>query len=69
MRILFATLQFSGHFHPLVPIAQAAMAAGHEVAFACAPPIPTVERAGFRVFPAGISIALRRIPTLRPSVV
>jgi len=54
MRILFTTLQLSGHFHPLVPIARAAVAAGHEVAVACAASFaPTVERVGFRAFPAG----------------
>lgn len=54
MRILFTTTQLAGHYHPLVPIAQAAVRAGHEVAFACAASfVPVVERAGFRAFPAG----------------
>ncbi len=67
MRILFTTLQMSGHFHPLVPIARAAVAAGHEVAFACAPSfIPTVERAGFRAFPAGFDDRGRSLPELFP---
>jgi UDP:flavonoid glycosyltransferase YjiC (YdhE family) len=54
MRILFTTLRGSGHLHPLVPIARAAVAAGHEVAVACSASfIPHVEQAGFRAFPAG----------------
>ena len=46
MRILFTTARFSGHFHPLVPIARAAVSAGYDVAFACvASFVPTVSRA------------------------
>ena len=53
-RILFTTLPATGHFHPLVPLARAAVAAGHEVAFATpASFCPTVEAVGFRCFPAG----------------
>lgn len=67
MRILFTTVQLSGHFHPLVPIARAAVAAGHEVAFACAASfVPTVERAGFRAFPAGFDDRGRSLPELFP---
>ncbi len=67
MRILFTTVPLSGHFHPLVPIARAAVAAGHEVAFACAASfVPTVERAGFRAFPAGFDNRGRTIPELFP---
>lgn len=54
MRILFTTLPHAGHLHPLVPLAHAAAAAGHAVAFACAASfMPAVEVAGFRAFPAG----------------
>jgi len=57
MRILFTTLQMSGHFHPLVPIARAAVAAGHDVAVACAASfVPIVERVGFPAFPAGFDL-------------
>jgi len=67
MRILFTTVQLSGHFHPLVPIARAAVAAGHEVAFACAAFfVPTVERSGFRAFPAGFDDRGRSLPELFP---
>lgn len=44
-----------GDFHPLLPLARALAAAGHEVAFACSPSFcPTVEVAGFRCLPAGL---------------
>ena len=67
MRMLFTTLQLAGHFQPLVPIARAAVAAGHEVAFTCAPSfIPTVERAGFRAFPAGFDNRGRSVHELFP---
>ena len=67
MRILFTTHQLSGHFHPLIPIARAAGAAGHDVAFACASSfIPTVERVGFRAFSAGFDDRERSIGDLFP---
>ena len=34
MRVLFTTLPYSGHVHPLVPFARALADAGHDVAFA-----------------------------------
>ena len=44
-----------GHWHPLVPLAQALESAGHEVAFA---PLPgfgtTIEAKGFRTFAVGV---------------
>jgi UDP:flavonoid glycosyltransferase YjiC (YdhE family) len=56
MRVIFTTQGALGHFHPLVPIARAAVQAGHEVAFATQPPFaPTVERSGFLAFPAGLA--------------
>jgi UDP:flavonoid glycosyltransferase YjiC (YdhE family) len=67
MRILFTTAQFSGHLHPLVPVARAAVAAGHDVAFACAASfVPTVERVGFRAFRAGFDHRGRSTPELFP---
>lgn len=51
MRILFTTTAGMGHFHPLVPLAQAAERAGHTVAFAC--PVSFCERvaqSGFQAF-------------------
>src|SRR5262249_44279399 len=56
VRVLFTCHSALGHFHPLVPIAQAMVDAGHEVAFATpASFAPIVERTGFRVFAAGMS--------------
>ncbi|GAB3403441.1 glycosyltransferase [Flindersiella endophytica] len=54
MKVLFTTTAGAGHFHPLVPIARAVVAAGHQVAVACpASYRPTVEAAGFPTFAAG----------------
>jgi UDP:flavonoid glycosyltransferase YjiC (YdhE family) len=58
MRVLFTAVAASGHLHPLVPLARALAAAGHEVAFASAEPARAlVGRLGFRYFPAGIPFA------------
>jgi UDP:flavonoid glycosyltransferase YjiC (YdhE family) len=54
MRMLFTFAGGSGHFEPLVPMARAAQAAGHIVAFSGEPALaPTVEQAGFTMFPSG----------------
>ena len=54
-RILFTTQPAYGHFHPLVPLAKALEASGHEVAFATSESFcPVVEASGFRCFPAGL---------------
>ena len=54
MRVLFTLRGATGHFHPLVPLAQAARQAGHEVAFAMPPSFEgTVEHLGFRWVSAG----------------
>jgi UDP:flavonoid glycosyltransferase YjiC (YdhE family) len=55
MKVLFTALPGMGHVHPLVPLAQALVRAGHEVTFAlprssCA----WVEAAGVPVVPLGI---------------
>jgi UDP:flavonoid glycosyltransferase YjiC (YdhE family) len=51
MKILFTTSSGLGHFHPLVPLAQAAVDAGHEVAFACPHSLAArVESTGFQAF-------------------
>ena len=48
MRILFAFAGGQGHFDPLRPLARAAAAAGHEVAFAGrADMLDAIEDAGF----------------------
>ena len=55
MRALCTCVPGYGHFHPMVPVARALQAAGHDVAFAteerfCA----RVRAARFRAFPAGL---------------
>jgi UDP:flavonoid glycosyltransferase YjiC (YdhE family) len=67
MRVLFCCGAGYGHFHPLVPFAQALQRAGHEVAFAA--PVffsPVVEGAGFRHFSVGLDRPLSDVyPRLR----
>lgn len=65
MRILFTFAGGSGHLEPLVPIARAAAAAGHEVAFVGRPWMaPKVEALGFPAFNAGSDAGLK--PVRRP---
>lgn len=55
MRVLFTCVPGYGHLHPMVPLAHALRAAGHEVAFATEQRFcGRVERAGLRAFPAGL---------------
>jgi UDP:flavonoid glycosyltransferase YjiC (YdhE family) len=54
MRVLFTTNPGSGHWHPLIPFAEALQTAGHEVAFATTPAAcPSIAALGFRCFPVG----------------
>lgn len=54
MRVLFTTNPQSGHWHPLVPFADALRAAGHEAAFATTPAAcAAIAALGFRCFPVG----------------
>jgi len=54
MRVLFSFAGGSGHFLPLVPVARAVHAAGHDVAFAGQPEmLSAVEAAGFAAFATG----------------
>jgi UDP:flavonoid glycosyltransferase YjiC (YdhE family) len=54
MRVLVTTFAAAGHFHPLVPLAQALRGAGHEVAFAGPASLATtVTGLGFPHFAAG----------------
>lgn len=54
MKILFTTQPGVGHLTPMVPVAQALQAAGHEVRVACAESfMPRVERAGLTAVAAG----------------
>jgi len=53
-RMLFTSRPLAGHFEPLVPLATAARAAGHAVAFATGEPYTSRARqAGFDAFHAG----------------
>lgn len=54
MRILFSSMPAAGHFRPLVPVAQAAMVAGHTVAV-CTPASAAAQVAGYGLahLPAG----------------
>jgi UDP:flavonoid glycosyltransferase YjiC (YdhE family) len=55
MRVLFTCVIGHGHFHPLVPLARAFEAAGHDVAFATDPGFCLFVRGvGFTAFPAGL---------------
>jgi len=52
VRLLFTFVGGAGHFVPLLPVARAAVAAGHAVAFTCgAGMVPVVERHGFAATP------------------
>ncbi|MGH8919006.1 MAG: glycosyltransferase, partial [Actinomycetes bacterium] len=57
MRILFASVGNFGHIFPLLPLARAARAAGHEVAFATGEQFhQTLSEAGFEPVTAGRSV-------------
>ena len=63
MRVLFTCVVGHGHFNPMVPLARAFEAAGHEVAFATDPGfVDHVSGVGFRAFPSGLDMpeAMRR---------
>lgn len=57
MRVLCTCVPGFGHFHPMVPLAQALVRAGHDVAFATAERFcrRVVEPTGFPFFAAGLS--------------
>ena len=55
MRVLFTSQRGSGHWHPLVPLAEALKEKGHEVAFSSTPSVgPDIIANGFRFFPVGV---------------
>ena len=55
MRVLITTHPESGHWHPLVPLARALAAMGHDVAFASTPAgCAAIAANGFRCLPVGI---------------
>lgn len=66
MRVLFTSQLGSGHWRPLAPLAQAAVATGHTVAFATTPYFcARIAEHGFPCFPVGIDDWLQN-PQLRP---
>ncbi len=71
MRVLFSCRPLTGHLHPLLPLARAAAAAGHDVAVATAEPALSDARDhGFAAFSAGPGIEAREafvrdLPDLR----
>ena len=61
MRVLFTCNPGFGHVHPMMPLALALAARGHDVGWAVAPEAcGRIEAAGFQTFPAGIAGAERR---------
>jgi UDP:flavonoid glycosyltransferase YjiC (YdhE family) len=57
MRVLFSTTGADGHFLPLLPLASAVRAAGHDVVFATASSYAVrVRSEGFEPLPAGIDL-------------
>ena len=57
MRLLFSARPAYGHVYPLMPLAVAARAAGHDVAFATTGAfVPKLEGLGFPTYDVGISI-------------
>ncbi len=58
-RFLFSSTAGYGHFHPLVPVAQALQRAGHSVAFAGRPGLRAgVEAVGFPFYAVGGNLAV-----------
>jgi hypothetical protein len=56
VRVLVSCIPSEGHFRPLLPLAYALAARGHELAFAVAPAWePRVSEEGFETLPSGIS--------------
>lgn len=54
MKVLITSVPGFGHLCPVIPLAIALKAAGHEVAFATSPGMqPLMERAGFKILPSG----------------
>ena len=60
MRVLFTCSPGIGHVHPMLPLAVALRARGHDVRWAVAPEVQArVEASGFAVFPAGMAMGPR----------
>jgi UDP:flavonoid glycosyltransferase YjiC (YdhE family) len=58
MRVLFSSIGVVGHVYPMVPLARALLAAGHEVRWATSAEMtPTIAQAGIPPVAAGLSSA------------
>jgi hypothetical protein len=58
MRVLFSAVGAVGHIYPMVPLARALLAAGHEVRWASSAEMcPTIAQAGIPAVSAGLSSA------------
>ena len=58
MRIVFRAHPAFGHVYPLMPLAEAARSAGHEVIFPIAPPfLDRLRELGYRTIESGMTIA------------
>ncbi|MBK9178788.1 MAG: hypothetical protein IPM45_04320 [Acidimicrobiales bacterium] len=69
MRVLFTTIPGHGHLLPMVPLAHALVAAGHEVRVATSPSFcPTVERCGLVALPLGLDWLEGEVERLAPAV-
>jgi UDP:flavonoid glycosyltransferase YjiC (YdhE family) len=70
MRVLFSCHPAVGHFHPMVPLAKALAAAGHEPIFATSASFcPYVERAGLPAVPVGADWLLSTVEQSFPRLV
>src|SRR5579859_7694013 len=57
MRVLVTCISAYGHLQPLLPLAQALVDAGHDIAIATGSDLrPRAEAAGFPVFDVGIDV-------------
>jgi UDP:flavonoid glycosyltransferase YjiC (YdhE family) len=66
MRVLFSSVGVVGHVYPMVPLARALVAAGHEVRWATSAEMaPTIAQAGIPAVAAGLSSADWREPRNR----
>jgi UDP:flavonoid glycosyltransferase YjiC (YdhE family) len=69
MRYLFTTQPGTGHLHPLLPVARALQAAGHEVAVATSAPMgPAIRAAGFAHHAVGRSWLTTDMPREFPEI-
>lgn len=69
MRVLIAIQPGTGHLNPIVPLARALLATGHDVVFAAAASFcPQIEDKGFQASAAGIDFLEERFPDAFPEL-